>query len=721
VDTMRSVFRAFDASIGITLSRLLITSRYRFTLPYRDHDLAARLLNVHLPPMVEFESRKQMAAKKRVTKIPENSLDSKQVERCIREARGNPGLQDLLFSLCSELPDECDKALNSMDKYIESGQAPSNQKLLEFLEHQKIRELADSLSSAEKELLRVSTLFQAPVPVEILELIAKELGIQGQESLGFRLLGFGIWEPFPDMVDPNIKAVAINAMARPFAGLLSKKETNEFARMVLQDLFKKWGGEERDKRPYEADIELTRLALVVEDSTVLIVTAKDAVRGFEKNYKYKEAAYFAEEAIRILDKDKKPVSATLLRAASEVSKNIGHTENAKNYITRALDILSEGKDKEEYAYALIIYGRILVKIGNPDEALSLFQEAEKLLNPHQFLRERSIILGEIARIKEKRGEVEKALDLYEKERKVYEELRDPQSQAIAIGDIAHIKVKRGKVDEALELYKTQLSIFEDLENPRSIAITRREIARILEKKGKVDEAKKEYWEQIKVFEDLEDPRERAITLGDIANLLFGKGELDEALIYHHTELKIYKDLGDILSQAAVREDIAKITAKKGDYDDALEQYKNVLEEYKRLGYERAQAFVLGAIARILVKKNKLDEASKLQEERLRISENLKDPESKGGALWDLGKIELERKNLQKASEYLNQADRIFSHLEYPSLIYRVRQNLGRLLCLKGEKEEGIKMLERSRDRLEELGQKIYAQQAQAFIDEFKDK
>ncbi|NIM17759.1 MAG: CHAT domain-containing protein, partial [Candidatus Aminicenantes bacterium] len=437
VETMRAVIEAFTAAIGKTRCRLLLTGRYRFTLPHKSRDLAAQLLLIHLPPMEEYEGRKQAAAKEKVIGVPIKEVDVGRVERCIHAARGNPGLQDLLFSLCLQAPEECDGALAAVEEYIESGKEPDREKLLDFLRNLAIQHLLGLLSTSEKELLRDSTLFQVPVPLETLGHMAQELGLKGEGPVGERLLGFGLWEPFMDMVNPKETAAAIHALARPKVGKLSEKDVSHLAGLVVQDLFEWWGGKENKNRPYAADIELARLALAAQNTTVLSGTAEDAVRGLEGQFQYRYAAKLARESIEILDNAGVEVSDGLFRAGAEVSERIGDMEHARTYIQRAVDKLStDGNiDSEDYAYALLSQGRMLVNSGDPDKALEVFKEAEKRLRSDRLLRERSIVLGDIARIQVSRGQVEEALKLHQERLEVFDELGDRRSRAVTLGDI----------------------------------------------------------------------------------------------------------------------------------------------------------------------------------------------------------------------------------------------------------------------------------------------
>jgi tetratricopeptide (TPR) repeat protein len=441
LDTLRAVIAAFDATGGKTGSRLLITSRYRFTLPYKGRDLATRLFQLHLPPMEEYEGRKQASAKERQLGEAGERVDVERRERCIGAARGNPGLQDLLFGLCLKAPDACDQALEAVEAFAGQGKAPDRETLLEFIRDLAVDRLLGLLSQSEKDLLRASTLFSIPLPLETLMLLARELGIKEGEVFGDRLFGFGLWEPFEDIVNPGKTAAAIHGLVRGKAGKLTGAEAKEIAGLVVQDLFERWGGKDSSKRTYAADIQLAGLALPAKNIIVLAETAKDAVRGLEKQFQYRSAAKLAGEAIETLDNANVGVSAGLLRAGAEISQRIGDMKNARTFIQRAIETLFSAKETEDYAYALISHGRMLVDSGEPDEALKVLQEAKDRLQSDRFLKERSIVLGDIARILVDKGEVEEALKLHQEELRAYEELGDIDSKAVTLWDLANIELQ----------------------------------------------------------------------------------------------------------------------------------------------------------------------------------------------------------------------------------------------------------------------------------------
>jgi len=468
IDVVRAIIEAFDGAK--TLSRLLITSRYQFTLPSdQDKELAERLFDLPLPAMEEYEGRKQAAAKAKYGKTGQRrTIDLERIRRCIQVAKGNPGLQDLLFSMSLEAPEACDRALADMETYTRSGQAPEEKALLEFLENLAVDHLLGLLSESEKALLRASTLFEIPVPIQILSLMADSAALKASGFFGERLFALGLWEVYEDIMTPGEVAVGINALARPKVGTLNEKEVTLMASASLvQHLFECWGGTQ-GCRPYAADYELARLAIFSKAADVLAATAENALLFLEKTFRYRTAADLARTVIALLDGAGTEVSPGLLRLACERCHQVGDVKTARAMITRCAEALhvpgpdDKPLDIEGVAAALITQARLLVQDGRPDEALPIFEQAGSLLKSEHFQREYSIVLGDIARIRVSKGEVEAALKLHEERLRVFEELGDLDSKAATLWDIAQVALKQQSYQKAFdylsESYRLNLKI-----------------------------------------------------------------------------------------------------------------------------------------------------------------------------------------------------------------------------------------------------------------------
>ncbi|MCP4694159.1 MAG: tetratricopeptide repeat protein, partial [Desulfobacterales bacterium] len=440
-----------------------------------------------LPPMDEYEGKKQASARERsFSEKKKISADPRRTERCIKMARGNPGLQDLLFSMSLQAPDRCDTALGEMEAYIESGRAAGEENLRGFLENLAVEGLIDLLTPTEKDLLKASTLFRIPAPVETLRL----LGMGG----GDRLFALGLWDAYEDLVNSDVTAAAVNPMARPKSGELSEEERQTLAQTLLKDLFVRWGGGDEKNRPFVVNLELTRVGLLGNDADVLAAAAEDAISGLESRFLYRRAAEMAVDSIGVLEDSSVQVPTWLYLRANEVCHSVGEIEKARSYVENAIKLLRvkktvDGRSSDfDLGSTLLRHGRLLIQSGEPIEALKAFEEAKILFKTSNHLKDQAIATGDIARIRVDKGEVDEALSLHQEMLRVFEELGDRRSRAVTLGDIARIRVSKGEVDEALSLHQEELKVYEELGDRRSRAVTLGDIARIRVSKGEVEKA-----------------------------------------------------------------------------------------------------------------------------------------------------------------------------------------------------------------------------------------
>jgi tetratricopeptide (TPR) repeat protein len=676
IEPIRAVITAFNNAS--TESHLLFTSRFRFTLPSGASDLAGRLLDVPLHRMDSHEASKQAGARFRL-----ESADSKRrllssLDRIVAVALGNPGLQDMLFSLCLEDPAACNRCLKEMEQFRERGKLPEEDKARQFLENLAIGALLGLLTASQRELLRASTLFELPVPIPVVQRLCNE----EWEVASARLIALGLWEIYEDPRPPHEPALAINSIVRPLAGVLSELEQRELATRACAELFEQWGGEEGGTgRSSLQNYELTRLALLASEPRVLSVTSADALRYLDQRlFKYRDAAAWAKQIVAVLDASAVEPSIDLLRTAAERCTQTGDVQEAGAFRQRALAAIQQlaqqpgALDPLQHAATLITHGRALVDQGDPDEALRFFEQASALLPPGGS---RAVVLNDIARLRAAKGEVDAALQLHQEILGIFEGLGDKRSRAVTLGDIARLRAAKGEVEDALQLHL----------------------------------------ERLKVYEGLGDKRERAVTLGDIARLRAAKGDVEAALQLHQEELKVYEGLGDKRSRAVTLGNIARLLAAKGEMDAALQLHLEELKVYEGLGDKRERAVTLGDIARLQVHKGEVGAALQLHQEMLAINEGLGNQDGIANALWSIAQIELQQSKFQEALEHLVRSYRINLRLGRLDGICWVGLDLGRLLGAAGQREQAVEILTRSRDGFTKLGQPGNARRAQKLLDQ----
>ncbi len=321
---LRAVLRAF--AHANTHSRLMLTSRYRFTLPDGADDLAARLHPLQLPPMDEAGARKQALRRLEAEPAAGEAAEeqrSRLAPRAIAAARGSPGLLDLLFDLIEADADEAVRALDDMQRYLDEGTEPSEPKVLAFLQDLLLGRLLELAGPGGEALLRAAMIFALPVPAAAVRSLAAADGGDVE-----RLQALGLLDAYEDLADPASPALAVNPLVRPKLAPSSEEETAAHARDAVEPLFRAWGGEDRTRRPLVCDGELMRLALLAEDARVLAACAIGGMDWLTGQFAFPAAAAWGRRAIGILDDAGLAPPIGLLRRTGEACQTTGDTDAA---------------------------------------------------------------------------------------------------------------------------------------------------------------------------------------------------------------------------------------------------------------------------------------------------------------------------------------------------------------------------------------------------------
>jgi tetratricopeptide (TPR) repeat protein len=226
---------------------------------------------------------------------------------------------------------------------------------------------------------------------------------------------------------------------------------------------------------------------------------------------------------------------------------LGKIAEAQEALDRVENLLTGATSPEARfveASGLLRKGRLLVGLGQPQQAEEAFRSAVTLFADGGFRFDRAVTLGEIARLRAQAGDVSGALALHQERLGIFEQLGDVRERAVTLGDVARLRAQAGDVSGALALHQEMLGIFEQLGDVRERAVTLGDVARLRAKAGDVSGALALHQEMLGIFEQLGDVRERAVTLGDVAQLLTEKGQLADARKHQEEKLEVVRRIGD---------------------------------------------------------------------------------------------------------------------------------------------------------------------------------
>jgi tetratricopeptide (TPR) repeat protein len=690
---LAGMLRAFDPAV--TDSRLLITSRFTFTLG----GLEKRLEAVQLRPLSrvgqhKLQRRQQAAA-------PAGSLPGRSglAARAVMASRGNPGLQDLAVQRLvygeQVSAERAEAAVAGMEAYLAQGALPADGEVRAFLENLALDTLLLQAGPSNVALLRAATLFTLPVPEPVMEILAGQVG--GSPA---RLRGLGLLAPYPGRHGPARSALAADPLAAGRAAPLSEAERVAVAAVVTGPLFAAWGGTEaRPPRDPDLDLLLARLARLADDPEVTAACAPGAVSALRAG---PAAAAFrlGRAAVGLLDRHGRAVPLALLREAADAALVSGDGQAGDELLGRAVQQAEAGEGGEDpldRARVITVQGRRLVTRGDRGQAEQLLREACQLFTAAGSEVEAAVAMGLIGDIATERGDYDEALRIRrEVELPVHERIGNIRSAAVTWGKIADVAFLRGDYDEALRIRReVELPAFERLGEARAVAITWGQIADVAYQRGDYDEVLRIRRKvQLPVYERLGDTRAVAITWGKIADVAYQRGDYDEVLrIRRDIELPGYEHLGDSRSAAITWGEIADLAYRRGDYDEVLRIRREVeLPLYERLGDSRSAAITWGQIADLAYQRGDFDEAAELQTKRLEINRQLGDLTGIASASWDLAAINLQRDDDEAALPLLTESFLILTQLQRLDGIAVVGMTLGLMLLDIGQADRARTVL-----------------------------
>jgi tetratricopeptide (TPR) repeat protein len=454
--SLAAVLRAFAAAD--TPSRLLLTSRYRFTLPDgRGRDLADRLLSVQLRPMGEGERRKQWrAAAKMQEQAGERAAAEQLAHLALAVAGGNPGLQEVLCRplLAGEL-DAAVAAIDAVEHWKQSGQLPPEENAAqEFFQRIVFATYENALTAAQRTQLRAATLFSEglPAPWAALEAAGRALAVADPQGALARLLNLGLVDGW-GLID-GVEHAAANPLARPLAGApLNADEQTLLATATLPPLYQGWRNAGGDFPVDPRGVEAARLALLGKAEAALIeAAAYPAGRyHFYTEHDAKRALALLQAALAQIEAQGGAPRPHFLRLAADCAERIGERKLQLELLEKGLALTSP--DRRAMAQLAATYAEATIARDGPDQALGRLRHAVAVFEELDDVRSRAVTMGQIADILQQRGETDEALRIRREDcLPVYERLNDVRSRAVTMGQIADILQQRGETDEALRIH-----------------------------------------------------------------------------------------------------------------------------------------------------------------------------------------------------------------------------------------------------------------------------
>ncbi|WP_326722069.1 tetratricopeptide repeat protein [Streptomyces sp. NBC_00243] len=332
---------------------------------------------------------------------------------------------------------------------------------------------------------------------------------------------------------------------------------------------------------------------------------------------------------------------------------------------------------------------------------SLLEESLTWAPAHSYSA--ATYIHQLGIIAQERGDYQQAEERYRASLTILEELGDRSGIASSYHQLGMIAQERGDYQQAEERYRASLTILEELGDRSGIANSYHQLGIIAQERGDYQQAEERYRASLTIAEELGDRSGIASSyhqLGIIAEL---RGDYQQAEERYRASLTIAEELGDRSGIANSYHQLGIIAEERGDYQQAEERYRASLTIKEELGDRSGIANSYHQLGRIAQERGGYQQAEERYRASLTIKEELGDRSGIASSYHQLGIIAELRGDYQQAEERYRASLTIAEELGNRSGIASSYHQLGIIAQERGDYQQAEERYRASLTIKEELG------------------
>ncbi|MCP4157659.1 MAG: tetratricopeptide repeat protein, partial [bacterium] len=429
------------------MTKMIITSRYEFSITENNRDLAAETLQkVKLTSFREAQQLKKLRGLKNI----QNYKNQTQVPQLLAAGHGNPRLMERLDKLVGEMKSaEVPQLLEAIKDKQE-----------EFIQEHVIRELIQRGGSTLENLLKWLSIYRRPVLTEGVEKVSEKAGIASWENILERAIALSLAEH-----DQQHQKYQVTPLQRD--ELLKGHADPQAGHCAAFDYYKETCTPRETIDPIQTE-EWIYHALECGREEEATHQAARLVTHLGEEMAYSEARRVGEWMLAEKKKKNRKKTAreetTLLNALGQTIYNLADYPKAVEYYQQALAI-----DKEEFgqrhpnvARDLNHLGEVLRVLAEPGEAIKNCQQALEIWTAvhGETHRDVAAAINNLGEAMFTKGDYSNAADHFEKAANIWKTVYDkPHSyEAKALSNLGEALRAKGEPRKAIPYYQQAIEI-----------------------------------------------------------------------------------------------------------------------------------------------------------------------------------------------------------------------------------------------------------------------
>jgi eukaryotic-like serine/threonine-protein kinase len=274
------------------------------------------------------------------------------------------------------------------------------------------------------------------------------------------------------------------------------------------------------------------------------------------------------------------------------------------------------------ARAHIAESRILLEMGNPQEAVRASGEARKLFEAAGHRQGVAWALSEAAGVLTQAGDVGAARTSFEEALGICRETGDQACIGNNLDSIGVLLRRQGDVAGALRMHEQALAARRAVGDRPGVAMALYNIGNVREVLGDLKGARAADTESLDIRRSLGLKRAGALTMSRLAVVRRKEGEMAEALAMARDSVQELRSIGDRGGLAMALYNLGLIRLDRGDLAGARSAYQEALTIRRSQGDKNNTAQVLTGLASVAIAEDRLADARRYLEESITIRQGL---------------------------------------------------------------------------------------------------
>ncbi len=409
----------------------------------------------------------------------------------------------------------------------------------------------------------------------------------------------------------------------------------------------------------------------------------------EKMFASEDAVDMYEKALALAESDEDKID--MIDKLAKTSSILGRFETAREHLYDALDI------KEEQS----IYRKIAITYNEQGEWDKTLEVVEKALplegsEPEETFK----LLGLKGWALMKQGDYDRALKIFEEEKKTAEKLDIESGQVYH--DLGTIYIRIGRLDEAIELLEKAIEIREKKGDLKNIHKSLNNLGIAYKDRGNREKCKECFEKTLRVLEENNLVSEIPAALNNVGFINAIMGKLDKAIGFYKRSLDLSHKIGSKENQALSLGNLGDAYSKKGELEKARENILKAIDLMEEMGYSYGLIVDLQYLGSLDIKEGKMEDAEAVFQRALDISRECGNRMREAVSLNKLGDLYALRGDLEKSEEYHMESKDISMEIGAKDIEALTCDRLGLISRWKGDVDEAERLHRKGLD----IGKKI---------------